>query len=68
MIECHIGICEYHICHTDLDDGPFCSLGECVKTLNQIVQFAEQLGVNYDRPSNAWREAYPTAESVSLSS
>ena len=47
MVECHIGACEYHICHTDLGEGPFCSLGKCVKLTKEIVVMMKQSG-GYD--------------------
>lgn len=67
VIECHIGICEYHACHTGFDEGPSCSLGECVKSSQELIQFAEQLGVNYDCEADEGSETDAAAESVPVS-
>ena len=61
MVECHIGVCEYHVCHTDIDDGPFCSLGECVKATNEIIEMGKQIwGDDYGDPSDEGYEARAT--------
>jgi hypothetical protein len=63
MIECHIGVCEHHICHTDLDEGPFCSLGECVKLTKEIVAMMKQAGgYANDRKAHARRKADAAAQ------
>lgn len=63
MIECHIGVCEYHICHTDLGEGPFCSLGECAKPTKEIVAMTKQAGgYANDRKTHARYEADTTAQ------
>jgi hypothetical protein len=42
MIECHISVCENHICHTKfVDDGPFCSLDECVKSNEEMIEMLQ---------------------------
>lgn len=67
MIECHIGACEYHICHTDdVDDGPFCSLGECVKLAKEIVMMVEQSGGYDDYQTYARRRSDAATESISV--
>lgn len=42
MIECHVGVCENHICHTDANEGPFCSLDKCEKTSEEIIAMLQE--------------------------
>ena len=42
MIECHVGACENHICHTDVNEGPFCNLDKCEKTTEEIVELMKR--------------------------
>lgn len=41
MIECHVGVCENHICHTDVNEGPFCNLDKCEKTSEEIISMLQ---------------------------
>ncbi len=42
MIECHVGRCENHICHTDAGEGPFCALNQCEKTSEEIIEMMKE--------------------------
>jgi hypothetical protein len=43
MIECHIGECENHICHTFGDnEGPFCGLSQCVKSTEEMIEMMQE--------------------------
>lgn len=44
MIECYIGNCEHHICHTSgVAEDPFCSLDECEKSNEEMIDMIEMM-------------------------
>ena len=42
MIECHVGVCENQICHTDVNEGPFCNLDKCEKASEGIIEMRKE--------------------------